>query len=433
MSVSLQRGANTSLQAAVAEHGPRLRVVLEWLGDMPAMPSIEAVAFLLGETGKVRRDTDMLSPVQPTEVGGFAVMAEIENAPKGLRRQAFTLNLDKVPDGIERVAFAIYLQTGQTGGLLYLNQLTQLTLRVLGGPADTELANAEYRPGEGGETAFLMGEVYRRKGEWKVKSLGQGFTAGLSAMAESFGVVVGVAAQASGQMTRPDVPVMANPAAIKSAAPSTRFEKPMTGFGEIQVILNWGAPPAPGHTGTGEPAPGAVAGPKPKGLLGSLLGGGTTSASKPVDLDLCCLFELSDGYRGVVQALGNNFGGYQTAPYIELMGDERQGSAATSEIVRINGLKWGEIRRVLFFAMIFNGVPNWSKANGRARILVPDQVPVSVRLDQPTVDQRVCSIALIENEGGRMVIHKRVETFKTPRDLDQQYGWGLRWSAGTKD
>ena len=83
--------------------------------------------------------------------------------------------------------------------------------------------------------------------------------------------------------------------------------------------------------------------------------------------------------------------------------------------------------------MIFDGIPNWAKANGRARILVPEQVPVSVRLDQATVDQRVCSIALLENESGKMVIHKRVETFKNPRELDQQYGWGLRWSAGTKD
>lgn len=431
MSVTLQRGANTSLQAAIAEQGSRLRVVLEWAGDHPAHPSVDAVAFLLTESGKVRSDGDMIFYNHPTEEGGFIIMAAGENVARGLHVQAFTLDLDKVPEGIERVCFCLTLQSG-VGGLLYLSQLGQTALRVLGGPSDTELVRADFNMGEAQETALIMGEIYRRKGEWKVKCVAQGFVSGLGALAESYGVVVAEAAQAVGQMVPPgETPA---PKVPKSAAPSQHFNKPPGGFGEVQVILNWGTPPAPAATAEPPPAV-AVA---PKGFLGNLLGPsskGTTAPKLPktADLDLCCLFELTDGYRGVVQALGNNFGGFQTAPYVELMGDERQGSGTQAEIMRINGKRWDEIRRLLFFAMIFDGIPNWAKANGRARILVPEQVPVSVRLDQATVDQRVCSIALLENESGKMVIHKRVETFKNPRELDQQYGWGLRWSAGTKD
>jgi tellurite resistance protein TerA len=431
MSVTLQRGANTSLQAAIAEHGSRLRVVLEWAGDHPAHPSVDAVAFLLTESGKVRSDGDMIFYNHPTEAGGFIIMAAGENVARGLHVQAFTLDLDKVPEGIERVCFCLTLQSSGPGGLLYLSQLGQTALRVLGGPADTELVRADFNMGETQETALIMGEVYRRKGEWKVKCVAQGFASGLGALAESYGVVVAEAAQAVGQMIPPDAAPA--PQMPKSATPSQHFQKPPGGFGEVQVILNWGVPPVPGAAA--EPPPVVAA--APKGFLGNLMGAnkGAPAAKvhKTADLDLCCLFELTDGYRGIVQALGNNFGGFQTAPYVELMGDERQGSGVQAEIMRLNGKRWDEVRRLLFFAMIFEGVPNWAKANGRARILVPEQVPVSVRLDMATMDQRVCSIALIENEGGKMVVHKRVETFKNPRELDQHYGWGLRWSAGTKD
>lgn len=43
---------------------------------------------------------------------------------------------------------------------------------------------------------------------------------------------------------------------------------------------------------------------KPTGFLSSLLGG----KPKGVDLDLGCLYELNNGEKGCVQALGNAFG-----------------------------------------------------------------------------------------------------------------------------
>lgn len=432
MSVHLQRGANTSLQQALAEHGSRIRVVLEWFGDNPDTPSVEAAAFLLTETGTVRTDSDMIFYNNLVDAAGFITMTGSGRTVNGGRIQSFVLNLDKVPSGIERVAFCLALQSGQSKGLYYMNQLSKTSLGVLGGSAEVELVQTDINLDDKQENALVLGEVYLRKGEWKVKCVAQGFVAGLHALAENFGVVVAEAAQAAESMTRATIPLTSNSAVSKSAAPSIQFDPPQGGFTDFQVVLNWGEPPAPVPSDD-LPPPSRANTPRGKGLLGGLFGGAKDPKAKGADLDLCCLFELSDGYRGVVQALGDHFGGYQTAPYVELQGDERQGGGSQSEIMVVNGKKWVEIKRLLFFAMIFKGAPNWSKANGRARILVPDQVPISVRLDQPTVDRRVCSIALVENEGGKIVVHKRVETFKNPRELDTQYGWGLRWSAGTKD
>jgi tellurium resistance protein TerD len=40
------------------------------------------------------------------------------------------------------------------------------------------------------ETAMIFGEIYRHKGEWKFRAVGQGFVGGLHALASFFNVDV---------------------------------------------------------------------------------------------------------------------------------------------------------------------------------------------------------------------------------------------------
>jgi tellurium resistance protein TerD len=40
------------------------------------------------------------------------------------------------------------------------------------------------------ETAMIFAEIYKNKGEWKFKAVGQGFTGGLRAMANFYNVEV---------------------------------------------------------------------------------------------------------------------------------------------------------------------------------------------------------------------------------------------------
>ena len=54
-------------------------------------------------------------------------------------------------------------------------------------------------------------------------------------------------------------------------------------------------------------------------------------APKPIDLDLGCLYELKNGRKGTVQALGNAFGHLNAEPWIALDGDDRTGASAAGE------------------------------------------------------------------------------------------------------
>ena len=85
-------------------------------------------------------------------------------------------------------------------------------------------------------------------------------------------------------------------------------KKSSSGLGEILVNLNWNARP------------------QKQGFLKTLLSG-----SGAIDLDLGCLFELKNGYKGTVQALGNAFGNLNAEPFIALDGDDRTGASVTGE------------------------------------------------------------------------------------------------------
>ena len=182
------------------------------------------------------------------------------------------------------------------------------------------------------------------------------------------------------------------------------------GLGEILVNLNWNARPVK------------------KGLLGGLFGG-----SQGIDLDLGCLYELKDGQKGAVQALGNGFGALNRPPYIALDGDDRTGAAAAGENLRINGDQIGNIKRILVYTFIYEGIANWQQADGIVTIRYPKAEDLIVKMDEYNSADRMCGLALLENMNDETFsVEKIVRFFPGHEALDQAFHWGLRWKAGRK-
>lgn len=183
-------------------------------------------------------------------------------------------------------------------------------------------------------------------------------------------------------------------------------------IGEILVNLNWNQQSA-GKSG---------------GFFSSLLG-----KPKGIDLDLGCLYELNDGEKGCVQALGNAFGSFETAPFTKLDGDDRTGSSAGGENLRINGNMISRIKRIVVYAFIYEGVANWSQADGVITLKYPAGPDIEVKLDEHRNGNIMCAIAMIENVNNETFkVERLVEYFQGHRDMDRAYGWGMDWQAGRK-
>ena len=156
-------------------------------------------------------------------------------------------------------------------------------------------------------------------------------------------------------------------------------------------------------------------------------------APKPIDLDLGCLYELKNGRKGTVQALGNAFGHLDAEPWIALDGDDRTGASAAGENLRINGAKIPEIKRVLVYTFIYEGAANWQTANGVVTLRYPGNEDIIVRMDEYNNARRMCAIALLENNGGDgFSVEKQVTFFDGHAQMDKAYNWGMRWVPGRK-
>jgi len=216
---------------------------------------------------------------------------------------------------------------------------------------------------------------------------------------------------------------------LTKAAPSVSLTKQGGASGLMRVNLNWNARPEPA------PAPGPQGG---GGLLRRMMAaaGGASAGTGGIDLDLGCLYEYSDGSKGVVQALGNTFRdqhGFGPDPICWLDGDDRSGATSGGENLFINLANASSIRRVLVFAFIYSGVPNWAAADGVVTLFPASGPQVEVRLDEPDSRSVMCAIALLDNAGGEISVRREVRYVQGGhKALDDAYGWGLRWAAGRK-
>jgi tellurite resistance protein TerA len=198
---------------------------------------------------------------------------------------------------------------------------------------------------------------------------------------------------------------------LTKAAPAVSLSKHGAASGTLRVNLNWTARPA----GSG--------------------GGLFRRSAKPLDLDLGALYEFTDGSKGVVQALGNAFSARLAdgSEVIRLDGDDRSGTNAAGENMSINLAYANRIKRILVFALIYEGAANWAAADGVVTLYPASGPQVEVRLDEARDGARICGIAMLEGRDGDLSVRREVNYIDGgQRALDDAYGWGMRWTAGRK-
>lgn len=168
------KGANLPVAA------PAVRVVLGWRGG-PGVPDADASALLLSG-GRVRSDADFVFYNQPRDASG-AVRHEGKQQTADAVTDTLAVDLAALETAVETVVLAASSDGGTFGSL------PGLYLSVVDAAGGTELARFE-EPGATSETAFVLGELYRRAGGWKFRAVGQGYDSGLAGLATDYGIQV---------------------------------------------------------------------------------------------------------------------------------------------------------------------------------------------------------------------------------------------------
>ncbi|MCI2239557.1 Tellurium resistance [Paenibacillus sp. TRM 82003] len=205
---------------------------------------------------------------------------------------------------------------------------------------------------------------------------------------------------------------------LTKAAPKVSLTKSGGAGGTVKVHLAWDARPAQAPSGGG-------------GFLAKLKQA-ATGASGGIDLDLGALYEFTDGSKGVVQALGNAFRDRGPGePLVWLDGDDRTGGGGENLYVDLRDP--ARLKRVLVFAFIYEGVPNWAAADGVVTLKPASGPEIEVRLDEHDDRSPMCAIAQIVSDGREVSVQREVRYVQGGQQaLDEAYGWGMRWQTGRK-
>lgn len=441
--MSMSKGSNVPVPTTA------LRVELGWRSG-PGVPDADASALLL-LGGKVRSDADFVFYNQPAHSSG-AVRHEGKRDAGGRVTDGILVDLARVEPSIETVVLAASSDGGSFG------QVPDLYIEVRDAAQGAVVARFD-STGATVETAFVLGEFYRRQGAWKFRAVGQGYGSGLEGLATDFGITVDEPQHTAApvppapapvtptpppqQPTMPAFPVTVPPpvhqappppppappavpgapvrltkVTLTKAAPSVSLTKQGGTSGALRVNLNWEVRKQ--FSGWGSKRGRAVA------------------MHNDLDLDLCALFELADGRKGVVQALGNAFGSLHQPPYIHLDGDDRTGAVSSGENLTVNLDRKNDFRRILVFVTIYEGARSFADLHATVTLQPQFGAPVDFSLDECTVPSTVCALALITNQGGDLVVQREArylvpERGVSPqRTVDHAYGWGMNWTPGRK-
>ncbi|MFF2651994.1 Tellurium resistance [Streptomyces sp. NPDC058045] len=157
-----------------------------------------------------------------------------------------------------------------------------------------------------------------------------------------------------------------------------------------------------------------------------------TQSMVDVDLDLGCLYELTDGSKGVVQPLGEFLGDFNGPPYVKSTGDDRFGSGS-GETMYVNLDHRESIKRLLVFVYIYDQTPAFDRTHAIVTLYPSSGPRIEIGLDERAPQARSCAVVLLENNKGDLVVRREVKfVYGFQAELDRLYGWGLQWGRGYK-
>ncbi len=406
--VDLIRGANAPLSQM------RFDTVLRW---PTAAGALDASVFLVGTSGHVRGDADMIFYNQPNAQNQCIRLLDNSN---GLAR--FSVSLPDIPDDVAKVIFCLTVD-GPGRSMADFNGM-ELVAETSGSVMH------QFRPSLGGadEVAMMVAELYRRDAGWKIRAVAQGFRGGLAALATSMGVDVEsedeTASAANQTPPAPEAPrTMSNPA-IPQAEPPW----PPAGPEPSEPV-----PPKPQARTAGarlllpadRVAIEAGSGRLTVGLDWRWRIGGDGRV-RPIGLSLGAAYVGASGARGAVQ-IPDYRGQLDASPWLMVVPGSPRAPDSGQERLVINLDQRAAFEWIDIFVFISKGSSTWIGCEAWVNISGPLPQPLEYRIDSPGDGQAaIALLRLIDTPDGR-TIQRLDQPGAHQAELDSKLNWGLDW------
>ena len=192
MPISLSKGQKVSL----TKDNPGLKKVVVGLGwdvngfDTGAAFDLDAVAFMLGDTGRVTKSEDFVFYGNLKDPSGSVThMGDNRTGAGEGDDEQITVDLTLVPANITRIAFTATIYEAEARRQNF-GQVNNAYIRIYDETTGAELLRYDLGEDFSIETAVVFGELYKNGTEWKFNAIGSGYQGGLAALCGNYGVEV---------------------------------------------------------------------------------------------------------------------------------------------------------------------------------------------------------------------------------------------------
>lgn len=192
MSINLSKGQKVDL----TKGNPGLKKIMVGLGwdvnayDSGAAFDLDAAAFMLGVYGKCPTEKEFVFYGNLTHPSESVIhMGDNLTGEGDGDDEQIQIDLSKIPSNVEKIAFTVTIydadQRRQNFG-----QVSNAFIRIVDETTNVELIRYDLGEDFSIETAVVVGELYKKDGEWKFNAIGSGFQGGLAALCGHYGIEV---------------------------------------------------------------------------------------------------------------------------------------------------------------------------------------------------------------------------------------------------
>ncbi|MFT8321740.1 MAG: TerD family protein [Bacillus sp. (in: firmicutes)] len=192
MSINLSKGQRIDL----TKTNPGLKRAVIGLGwdtnryDGGADFDLDASAFLADENGKVINDLDFIfyNNLQHPS-GGVEHTGDNRTGVGDGDDEQIIIDFSKIPAHVQKVGIAVTIHDAEHRSQNF-GQVSNAFVRVVNEENDTEILRFDLGEDFSVETAVVICELYKHNADWKFNAIGSGFSGGLAALCQNYGLEV---------------------------------------------------------------------------------------------------------------------------------------------------------------------------------------------------------------------------------------------------
>lgn len=161
----------------------KLDIKVSW--NAPSPFDIDASAFLVDKNDKVLNESDLIFYNNPCSSDKSVVRLN----PLTEREEQFSVELKQIQEKTEKISFVMTIHEGKERQQTF-RFVTSIQLEIRNADTGVILYSFPLQHSFTDETALVLFELYRYKGEWKINAVGRGFFNGLADICKGYGLTV---------------------------------------------------------------------------------------------------------------------------------------------------------------------------------------------------------------------------------------------------